>query len=72
MKVYGSYSPVKRSFSELSSSSSGSYLIPSQQFTLSNAILTGINVSSGSKKKRASRCTGKPCKNARTQQASDS
>lgn len=38
MKVYGSSSPVKHSSPETSSSSGGSYLIPSQQLTVSNAI----------------------------------
>lgn len=70
MKVYGIFSPVKYLSPE--SSSSGSYLNPSQQLTLSNAILTGINISSGSKKKHASWFMGKSRRNARTQEASDS
>lgn len=69
-KVYGSCSPVKHL--SPASSSSGSYLNPSQQLTLSNAILAGINISSGSKKKRASWFMGKLHRNARTQEASDS
>lgn len=72
MKVYGSCSHVKHSSPESPSSSRGSYFIPSQQLKLSNPILTGINVSSGSKEKRVSWRTGKPCRNARIQRAPDS